>query len=114
MSQRGQRKSDFAFFQTIYLGGQISHDHAEYKTFAMKDQDLNFAGWFVENFERLSNVSPEKAIIEILDTRAKLEYLKGCTEITQMSMKLGDKTKRTDSRGLGEVMKRARDGIKIG
>lgn len=112
MSHKGKRGlSDFEFYQTIYLGGQISQKYAEYKDFSMKDEDMTFARWFVEEIENLSQMSPQEAIIKILDTRAKLEYLKSTTEVTQMSMKLGDTTKRKDARGLGGLLKRARDGI---
>jgi hypothetical protein len=105
--------TDFEFYQTEYLGGKISQTHAEYKDFAMKETGMSFARWFILNSERLAQMSPDKALSEILDTRAKLEYLSSTTEITQMSMKLGELAKKSDARNLGGILKRARDGIVI-
>jgi len=115
MSEHRRKKgmSDFEFFETQYLGGKISARHTEYKDFAMKETSMTFGRWFIQSFERLLKLSPEDAIAEILDTRAKLEYLKGTTEITQMSLKLGDTLKRTDARSVRELIKRARDGLNI-
>lgn len=103
--------SDFEFFQTQYLGGKISAKHSEYKDYAMKETSMTFARWFLLNSDRLASIPPQDAVAEILDVRAKLEYLRGTTEITQMSLKLGDTVRRTDAGKVRELIKRARDGI---
>jgi hypothetical protein len=108
---RKKGMSDFEFFQTQYLGGKISAKHSEYKDYAMKETNMVFARWFILNSDRLASLSPQDAVSEILEIRSKLEYLKGTTEITQMSLKLGDTVKRTDARSVRELIKRAREGV---
>ena len=110
---RKKSMSDFEFYQTTYLGGRISQKIGSYKDFSMKETDEQFAKWFIEHAPELMSISPDEALCQILDVHSRLEYLKGMTEVSHMSMKLGDTAKRTDARKLGELLKRARDGIKV-
>lgn len=110
--KRRKAMSDFEFYQTQYLGGRVSQKEPFYKTMAMKEGDRAFAQWFIENSERLSSLTTEEALIEILDAKSKIEYLKGMTEVSHLAMKLGDTTKRKDARDVREILKRARAGIK--
>ena len=111
MSLKKGKLNAFQFFQTEYLGGQISHKEGFYKDYSMRDADRGMALWFFKNIDRLANMSPEQVMIEILDAESKLEYLRGMTEISHLSMKIGVQQKRTDARSVKELLSRARAGI---
>jgi hypothetical protein len=102
---RFKRHNEFEFEQQVFLGGQVSQKHSEYKEFAMMESDEALMLWFLKNFGRIETIEPEKALAEIVEVIGKLEFLSDVSELTQLSMKLGD---TREKRSLGNLRDRLR------
>lgn len=75
------RPTEFEVQQTILLGAQISGIHPEFKEWARMEPDTAFMIWLLKN--------PDASFLEMLETYAQLEFLKGTTEVTKLSMIVG-------------------------
>lgn len=76
-----RKPTEFEIQQNILLGAQISDKHDEFKKWAMMDSDEAFIIWLLRN--------PNASLIDMLETHAKLEFLKSTTEVTKLSMIVG-------------------------
>lgn len=93
-----RKPTEFEVEQTIFLGGQISREHKEMMMLAFYDPDDSFIIWFMENFERLETLDESNAMLEIIKTFGKIELIRSSTELTRLSMIVGDTTKKLDLR----------------
>jgi hypothetical protein len=55
-------------------------------------------------------MDPKDAMVEIVLAMGQFEYLKSLTELTQLSMKLGDTRKRISAKGLMDTLKLLQNG----
>lgn len=102
-----RKPTDFEVEQTIFLGGKISGDHKEFKELALYDPDTSFVVWFMENQEELDKQLPDVAMLEIVKTLGKLELIRTSTEITKLSMIVGDTRKRGALKGVIDGLRAA-------
>lgn len=100
-----KHKSEFEEEQKIFLGGQVSEKDSFYKDYAMMNPDDAFALWFLQNQDRLEKLSEKEAVEEILKVMARFEYMKQLTELSHLSMKLGDVRTRKSAKKLSEKLK---------
>jgi hypothetical protein len=103
---RKGKENEIEFQQKVYLGAEVSEKDSFYKEYSMMNPDDGFLVWFMKNFEKFLNMDPIESMIEILKAMAQFEYLKGVSELTQLSMRLGDTRKRLSAKGL-------RDGLRL-
>ena len=97
--------SEVEFEQQLFLGGRVSDKDSFYKDYALIDPDSGFLAWFLRHEETLSAMEPKDTMIELVVGMGQFEYLKSCSELTQLSMKLGDTRKRLSANGLRESLK---------
>jgi hypothetical protein len=102
---RKPRQSEFDFQQQVFLGGEVSEKDSFYKDYAMLSPDDAFVLWFLQHEDELNQGTPKEAIIEITKAIAQFEYLKQVSELSQLSMKLGDTRKRLSARGLRDSLR---------
>jgi hypothetical protein len=99
--------TEFETEQKIFLGGQISYKHKEFMDFALYDPDTAFVIWFVENYDRLEKLNDDEATVEILKVIGKLELIRYSSELTRLSMIMGDTRKRYSVRGVMDKLRHA-------
>jgi hypothetical protein len=86
---------DIEFEQIVYLGGQISGKHPEFAKFAQTAAITGKAIWFLENMEKIEKEKdPVKAIIGILENFGKIDQVGSFSELSRLSMIVGDPRKR--------------------
>lgn len=95
-----RKPSEFELEQTTFLGAKLSDAHEEFKEWAMMDCDEAFIIWLLEN--------PNASLIDMLKVHAKLEWLKGKTELTLLSMVVGTES---DNSNVKEEVERLRSAI---
>lgn len=89
-----RQKTDIEISQTIFLGGQISHKHKEYQRYARMTPEMARIDYIIRNLDDLLKKAPIEFLKEIVELLAITEGLKGFTELTRLSMILGDTRKR--------------------
>jgi len=104
-----KQRSDFSFEQQVYLGGLLSEAFKEYKDFAMMSPDNALVVWFLKNFEKLEGMKDEEALISIMEALGKIEYLSGVSELSHLSMKLGDTRQKRNIKGMKDALQKLRD-----
>lgn len=108
MSKRRSRLlSDLEITQTIFLGGQISHKHQEYKRMARMTPEFARVDYLFQHLDELLKLGPMEFCQKIIEMLGITEGLKGWSELTRLSMILGDtRTKLSIGKKWKEVLKR--------
>lgn len=97
-----QKSTDFMIEQQIFLGGKVSHKHAEFMKMAKMSADyadLYFLVERIENWEKEQDLT--KVILNIIETLGEIDFLRSTTELTRLSMIMGDTREHYD---MGKVM----------
>jgi len=89
-----RQKTDIEISQTIFLGGQISHKHEEYKRYARMTPELARVDFILTNLDDLLKKTPMEFVKAVIENYGITEGLRGFTELTRLSMILGDTRKR--------------------
>ena len=84
--------TDTELEQQILLGGKISNKHKQFLVWAMQDPDLAFVMWYLDKEKEWlkHNTPEEQQTRETLEVLAQLEFLKNTSELTKLSMIIGD------------------------
>jgi len=85
-----RKPTEYEIEQSILLGAQISSKHKEFQEFAMTDPDTAFIIWMLKNHDKLKELPSKERTIAILTTMGELEFIRGTTEISRLSMIVGD------------------------
>jgi hypothetical protein len=99
------KRKDTEIEATLFLGGQISRVHKEYKELAMLDPDSAFAKWFIENIEEIIHMEPQEALCKILFKDGQITQLSIMSELTKLSMIVGDTRERISLKGLRDELR---------
>lgn len=90
------RKSDFMVEQTVFLGGQISKKH---KIFQLARMSPDYAEMyaFIQKYpdiiKKLEAGEDIEAMLDVIEIFGEMDLLRSVTEITLLSMILGDTSK---------------------
>ncbi len=101
------RRNEFEIEQTIFLGGQISDKHAIFKTIALMSPEYAEMFIVLENIEKLSLDDPMKMAKDLIMLLGQVDMIKYTTELTRLSMILGDTRKRYSMAGLKDELAKA-------
>jgi hypothetical protein len=97
-------RRDFEIEQTIFLGGQVSREFPEFKNISRLTPDYGFIYQVLCNKEKWkaekSRVERAKMIIELI---GEVEFVRTVTELTRLSMILGDQRGRYSMKGVKNV-----------
>jgi hypothetical protein len=90
-----KRKDDFQLEQQIFLGGQVSAKHKQFKEMAKLSPDIAFIVQILKRYpewEKMPDTeeSTVQIAIECLELMGECEFLSNCSELTRLSMILGD------------------------
>lgn len=98
-------RRDFEIEQTIFLGGQVSREHPNFKDIARLTPDYGFIYLFLDKKEGFrqekDKVKRAKAIIELI---GEVEFVRTVTELTRLSMILGDTRGRYSLKGIKDAI----------
>lgn len=89
------RQSDLEFRDYLFLGGQVSKKHKEYKMLARMLPETAEIYHFLNKLEEIQKEEdPLKQTLKILEIMGVAEGLKGFGELSRLSMILGDVRER--------------------
>lgn len=92
--------------EKIYLGGHISNKFQVFQKIARMTPDYAFAYLLIEKFEEWekTGTDDEQIMKELLELLGEIELVRQCTELTRLSMVVGDPRKRDSfKRGMDEL-----------
>jgi hypothetical protein len=96
-------RRDFEIEQTIFLGGQVSRDHPDFKEISRLTPDLGFIYLLLSKKEEWkkdpNKTERAKKIIELI---GETEFVRTVTELTRLSMILGDQRARYSMKGVNQ------------
>lgn len=91
-----RNKTDLEMEQQIFLGGQISGKHEEYMFLARMPPEIGREYWILKELDDiLKEKNPLKLAERLLFIFGVTEGLRSSSELTRLSMILGDTRKRT-------------------
>lgn len=100
-----KRFKDLEFQEYLFLGGKISGVHTEYKELARMTPETARIYLFFENLdELLKEKDALKLIKKLIHIFGVTEGMKGMSEITRLSMILGDTRKGKSLKALAKKM----------
>jgi len=102
-----KRFKDVEFQEYLFLGGKISGVHTEYKELARMNPEIARVYLFLENLDELLKeedaLTLTKKLVHIFGVT---EGMKGMSEITRLSMILGDTRKGKSLKSLAKKMQK--------
>ncbi len=96
--------------QQIFLGGQVSHEYPVFQEMAKMSPE------YAEAYELLKMIPDLEALkddpialcLKLLELFGEVDFLRSCSELTRLSMIMGDKRVRTNVRGAMDELRKAR------
>lgn len=80
--------------EKIYLGGQISQKYKIFQAIARMTPQYAKPYFIIKNMDRWENMSEDEVILEIIEFLGEVEFVNQCTELSKLSMVMGDTRKR--------------------
>lgn len=102
MSSR--RRTEFEIEQTIFLGGQVSNKHDLFQTLAMLSPRFAIPYMMMQKRKELEQKQGMERTEKILYYLGIAENMPNYTELTRLSMILGDTRKRYDLGGIKDKL----------
>ncbi len=99
--------------QQIFLGGQVSHAHQEFKTIALMSPDYAEMFMLLEKFDKIELANPKKAIQELIMLLGEIDLVRYSSELTKLSMILGDTRDRYSAKGVIDELKKLRSSSEL-
>lgn len=90
-----RHRSDLELEQQIFLGGQCSGKHSEYLFLSRMTPEDGFIFWFLKDLENMMKKKGIALVLDIIEKIGITEGLRGSSELTRLSMILGDTRSRT-------------------
>lgn len=87
------KKRDIEVEQTIFLGGKISAKHEVFKLISMMSPDYAEAYIFFDKYKEWKKLDKDKRLKELIKAFGQIDFMRSVTELTKLSMILGDPTK---------------------
>ena len=103
------RSDDFQVEQQIFLGGQVSHKHQEFKDMAKLSAEyaeVYFILKKIPEWEKEQDYT--KVMLEILNILGEIDFLKSTTELTRLSMIMGDTRKHYSMKGVMDELRKSK------
>lgn len=102
------RHSEFEIEQQIFLGGQISGKYKEFLEIAKVSPDYAELIMLIKKMPEIeAEKDEEKQAVMLLEVLGMVDFVRGCTELTRLSMVMGDTRKRFSMKGLTDDIKSA-------
>ncbi|MCJ7633904.1 hypothetical protein MUP77_16150 [Candidatus Bathyarchaeota archaeon] len=80
--------------QKIYLGGQISQKYKIFQDIARMTPQYAKPYFIIKNMDRWEKMTEDEVILEIIEFLGEVEFVNQCTELSKLSMVMGDTRKR--------------------
>jgi len=98
--------------QQIFLGGQVSHKFKEFQEIAKMSPDYADLYFFIERmlkYEKEGEPNEDKILLELLMLFGEIDFIRtSATELTRLSMILGDTRGRSKVKGVIDELRQAR------
>lgn len=90
--------------EKIFLGGQISHKYAIFKDIARMTPEYAKAYFIIKNMDKWDKMPYDEVALEIIEFMGEVEFVRSCTELSRLSMIVGDTRKRINiKKGIDEL-----------
>jgi hypothetical protein len=107
-SLSGRRHSEFEIEQQIFLGGQISGKYKDFLEIAKVSPDYADIIILIKKMPEIEKEpDPEKQTLIMLEALGMVDFVRNCTELTRLSMVMGDTRKRYSFKGLKDAIQLA-------
>jgi hypothetical protein len=94
--------------QQIFLGGQVSHKYEVFKEIARMSPDWAIIYELLKKMpEWEKEPDNDKVVLAIVELFGEIEFIRSCTELTVLSMILGDTRGRTNAKGVMDELRTA-------
>ncbi len=103
-----KKSTDFLIEQQIFLGGQVSHKHEVFKEIAHLSPEYAELFCFLKYIPEWEQLDDDKLILNIIELFGEIDFVRGCSELTKLSMILGDTRQRFDVKGVMDELRSAR------
>ena len=104
-----KKPTDYLLEQQIFLGGQVSHKHPEFKEIARMSPDYADLYMLIKRMPEWEKEGNEdKILLEILELFGEIDLVRYSSELTRLSMILGDTRGRYKARGVIDELRKAR------
>ncbi len=98
--------------QQIFLGGQVSHKYKEFQAIAKMSPDYADLYFFIERmikFDKENETDEDKILLELLMLFGEIDFIRtSATELTRLSMILGDTRGRSQVKGVIDELRKTR------
>jgi hypothetical protein len=102
-------EKDILVQQEIFLGGQISNKHKIFQRIALMSSDYADLYFLVERMpEWEKQENEDKIMLEILELFGMIDFVRGCSELTRLSMIMGDTRGRVSVKGVMDELRKSR------
>lgn len=92
--------------QQIFLGGQVSHKYEVFKEIARMSPDWAIIYELLKKMpEWEKELDTDKVVLAIVELFGEVEFVRSCTELTTLSMILGDDRQKTKVKGVMDVLR---------
>jgi len=102
-----KKPSDYLLEQQIFLGGQVSHKHKVFMDIASMSPDYADIYFIMEKMPKWDAENNEdKVILEMLKLFGSIDFVRNCSELTKLSMILGDSRSRINAKSVMEQLRK--------
>jgi len=100
---------EFILEQEIFLGGKISNVHPIFKEIAKMSPDYADLYFIIKKMTEWENEQDEnKLILSMLEIFGEIDLVRNCSELTRLSMILGDTRARHNIKGMMVELRKPR------
>jgi hypothetical protein len=104
-----RKTTDYMLEQQIFLGGQVSHKHKEFMDIALMSPDYADLYMLIKMMPEWEKEADEdKILLEILKLFGEIDLVRNSSELTRLSMIMGDTRARYKARGVIDELRKAR------
>jgi dissimilatory sulfite reductase (desulfoviridin) alpha/beta subunit len=102
------RESDFMMEEEIFLGGKISAKHSDFAIIAMMSPEFSELYMLLKKLpDWRKETDKRKVRLEMIETLGMIEFLRSCSELTRLSMILGDTREEIDVKDVMNELRKA-------
>jgi hypothetical protein len=105
------KSDDFQIEQQIFLGGQVSRKHKQFMDMAKLSPEYAELCFLISHMDEWEKETDTKKVaLEILQGLGEIDFLRSTTELTRLSMILGDTRERYNvKKAIDELRKNRSD-----
>jgi len=104
-------KDDKLIAEQIFLGGQVSNKHRIFQEISHLSPDTALPYYVMKHrkewHEKRQNGKSEEVRLEMIELIGAIEFMQSCTELTRLSMIMGDTRQKHQVKGVMDELRKS-------